>query len=128
MDWKEFFKPSVGKVILFLILIGGLNYFVVPIFFGGVSDARILVGVPLGFYPVGSFSCVGISPCNPPVVEFSYVNFIIDLIFWYLISCLFVAWYKVAVSKNHKIWSIFCLVITFILFLILLLLLSLFLQ
>jgi len=62
---------------------GGLNYLIISTMH--VQDARILVGLPLGFWPIGSFMLL---PGKiPPIVEFSWINFIIDIIFWYLISC-----------------------------------------
>ena len=57
-----------------------------------VLDARILIGLPLGFWPIGSFMMVPGAP-TPPTVEFSWINFIVDIIFWYLISCGVVALY-----------------------------------
>jgi hypothetical protein len=92
MDLKEFFKPTLVKIIIFIILMAGLNYWIISN--THVMDARILVGAPLGFYPIGSFMIWDSTAPPPPSVEFSYVNLIIDLIFWYIISCLLVAWYK----------------------------------
>ena len=95
MEWKEFFKPTIGKVIIFFILMGGLNYLIISSIY--VSDARILIGLPLGFWPIGSFYLQ--SGDIPPIVEFSWVNFIIDIIFWYLIACGIIAFYKIIRKK-----------------------------
>ena len=95
MGCKEFFKPTIGKVILFLILMGGLNYLIISTTY--VSDARIVIGSPLGFWPIGSFYLQ--SGDIPPIVEFSWVNFIIDIIFWYLISCGIVSLYRIIRKK-----------------------------
>jgi hypothetical protein len=92
MNWKEFFKPTVGKIILFIVLMGGLNYLIISTIH--VLDARILIGLPLGFYPKGSFYCPSTTTCVPPPVEFSWFNFIFDIIFWYLISCLIIFIYR----------------------------------
>ena len=90
MDWKNFFKPTIAKIIIFLLLMGGLNYWIISSTY--VLDARILVGIPLGFWPVGSFMARPNVPA-PPIVEFSWINFIIDVVFWYLISCGVIALY-----------------------------------
>jgi len=90
MNWKEFFKPTIVKVVLFLILMGGLNYYIIST--SDVLDARELFGSPLGFWPIGSFYVQAGGP-TPPVVEFSWTNFIIDIVFWYLVSCVLVAVY-----------------------------------
>ena len=70
---------------------GGLNYWIISTTY--VLDAVSLIGFPLGFWPVGSFY-VQIGGPIPPAVEFSWANFIIDIVFWYLVSCILVAWYK----------------------------------
>lgn len=90
MKWKTFFRPTISKIILFLILMGGLNYLIISTTY--ILDARILVGLPLGFWPIGSFMMWQGAP-TPPTVEFSWINFIIDIAFWYLISCVVVALY-----------------------------------
>ncbi|MBI2543210.1 MAG: hypothetical protein HYW24_03430 [Candidatus Aenigmarchaeota archaeon] len=64
-------KPTVGKIILFLILMAGINYFFIPNY---VSHGGVLGGTPLKFWPVGTG------------VEFLWLNFIIDIVFWYLAS------------------------------------------
>ncbi|MBI5061213.1 MAG: hypothetical protein HZB67_02770 [Candidatus Aenigmarchaeota archaeon] len=90
MNWKSFFKPTISKIIIFLILMGGLNYVLISGM--TVADARILVGSPLGFWPIGSFMAIEGAPA-PPTVEFSWVNLIVDIIFWYLVSCGVIALY-----------------------------------
>ena len=85
MKLKEFFKPSISKIILFILLMGVLNYIIISSTI--VFDARILVGFPLGFWPVGSFMVWLANTQILPIVEFSWLNFIIDMIFWYIISC-----------------------------------------
>jgi len=86
MKWKEFLKPTIGKIIIFLLLMGGLNFLIITTTI--VTGGRILVGLPLGFYPIGSFFCQPNTVCVPPPVEFSWINFMIDIAFWYLVSCL----------------------------------------
>ncbi len=95
MGWKTFLRPTIGKVVLFLLLMGGLNYLIISS--THILDARILVGIPLGFWPVGSFMAAATT--SPPSVEFSWTNFVIDVIFWYLISCGIVTLYH-KIKKN----------------------------
>ena len=97
MNWKEFLKPDWIKIVIFVILMGGLNYFIIST--TEILDARILVGLPLGFWPKGSFYVQSGGPI-PPTVEFSSINFIIDIIFWYLISCVIVFVYRKTKKKN----------------------------
>jgi len=84
MDWETFFKPTIERIVIFLMLMGGLNYLIIST--THVIDARVLVGLPLGFWPIGSFMVWPGAPA-PPIVEFSWVNFVLDAMFWYLISC-----------------------------------------
>ncbi len=90
MDIKQFFQPTYGKLLLFLILMGGLNYAYISVI--GVTDARVLVGLPYGFWPMGSAMILPGRP-SPPTVEFSWINFILDMIFWYLASSVITAVY-----------------------------------
>jgi hypothetical protein len=97
MKWKEFFKPTKGKIItvfaIFLILYA-LNFFYPYIILS--SFYRILT---LGKIEVlGNFYIVLNYIVNPSYPAFQYVsinNFIIDLVnlpllllYWYLLSCL----------------------------------------
>ena len=94
MNWKEFLNLTKGKTILFLILIGGINY----LWISGmrVMDAIILVGLPLSFWPVGSGFYIADTPgaIIPQAPTFSVVNFGIDVVFWYLISCSIISIYN----------------------------------
>jgi len=84
MELKEFFKPTIAKIALFLALMAIPNYLLIST--SGVEDARILVGLPLGFWPIGSFFATAGAPA-PPTVEFSWINFGINAVFWYFLSC-----------------------------------------
>lgn len=97
MDFKEFLKPTAEKIISFLVSMGGLNYFWIS--GSGVSDATALIGLPLGFWPIGSFRATYNSQL-PPRIEFSSLNFSIDAIFWYLMSCLIISAYYKFKPKN----------------------------
>jgi nitric oxide reductase large subunit len=84
MNWKQFLKPNMTKLVIFIVLMSTVNYFVISN--TTIRDARILVGLPLAFWPVGSFFAQ--TGTSTPSVEFSAVNFFADLVFWYLVSCL----------------------------------------
>jgi len=90
MDWKEFIKPDRRKLVLFCITFCGINYFCIST--NNVLDARELFGLPLPFYPKGSFF-LGFGE-SPPTVEFSWFNFILDIIFWYLIASIVFYFYN----------------------------------
>ena len=98
-NFKEFFKPTIANIILFLILIGGLNYLIISNTF--IDDATILVGIPLGFYPVGS-TYVQYGKPMPTIPNFSVINFIIDIIFWYVISAVIINLYFFAGKDIRK--------------------------
>ena len=83
MGWKEFSKPTIGKIILFIILMGGLNWWIISSYV--ILDAMALVGLPLGFYPIGGFMEWPDKPA-PPTLEFSWFNLTIDVLFWYVVS------------------------------------------
>lgn len=83
MDWKDFFKPSKGKIILFVILFAVINYVWISSMI--VLDAKVLMGLPLPFLPKGSFMLSTIDT-PPPEVNFSVMNFLLDIVFWYLLS------------------------------------------
>jgi len=101
MGWKEFLKPDWRKILLFIITMGGLNYFWITGTL--VCDARILVGLPLGFYPIGSFM-IWPGSSTPSNVEFSWINFAIDILFWYILACtIFYAYDAIKNKRKTKI-------------------------
>ncbi|MCX6776804.1 MAG: hypothetical protein NTY73_02440 [Candidatus Micrarchaeota archaeon] len=99
MTWKEFLMPDWRKVILFIITTIGVNYYIISTTV--ILDARILVGLPLGFWPVGS-NFIRAGEQIPPSVDFSFTNLIIDVIFWYLLSCIIVWTYDKLKKKPEK--------------------------
>ena len=85
MNWRYFFKPHWSKILFFILTMGGLNYWIISTTHS--LDARVLVGLPLGFYPIGSFK-EWYEGMKIPTVEFSWLNFILNIVFWYLFACL----------------------------------------
>ena len=87
MKFKDFFKPTTGKVILTIILF---------VFLGFLSSLVTDVarhGFPLIYYEKG------LMPCPPSTLicdrspDFNFFYLLIDLIIWYLVICLIVFTY-----------------------------------
>jgi len=83
MNWKEFLKPSIKKIAIFLLLfiaISFIIYFFVytPWIIADFTYTLAPFGIPLTIW--SDFLISG----------FSWINFIIDIVFWYLVSCLIV--------------------------------------
>ncbi len=98
VDWNEFVKPDLGKGIIFA-LFAGANYFLIN--FMTVMDARKLVGLPLGFYPIGSRYCPNVNNC-PPGPEFSILNLILNIVIWYAIACIIIYAYNQLFKKSAR--------------------------
>lgn len=90
MNWKEFFKPTIKKIIFFIILfiltslIPSRSFIIVESFCGypdGIclDEAR---GLPISYYQLASG---GIGGWNYGGLIYPFL--VIDLIFWYLVSC-----------------------------------------
>lgn len=94
MDWKNFLRPNLVKIILcialFLISTLFSNYFWLMIIdlTSGPFDSMIVGtthGFPLPFYAnLECFSC-NLSEMNVEMI--SYPTMLIDIIFWYIIAC-----------------------------------------
>ncbi|MCK4730783.1 MAG: hypothetical protein KAT28_05690 [Candidatus Aenigmarchaeota archaeon] len=96
MDWKEFFKLTIGKIILFLVLMVGINYTIISETYPP-DGSDILAGVPLAFYPIKNSVLDSI---DIPHITFSYENFIIDILFWYGVSGILFFLYNKFISKT----------------------------
>ena len=101
MDWKEFLKPDLRKILVFVIL--SLILYFIPI--DASYESWDVQGLPIPAYicykgeeltPFVSFWLINMPmpPCG-----FIYQFLIIDLIFWYLLSCLIV-WVYNKVKKK----------------------------
>jgi len=99
MSWKEFLKPDWRKIVITLALIGlSFLYIYEPL----IADAyEAYRGLPLFYwkYFVGAGPLIEGMEVPEPVTEFLYFNLIIDLIFWYLLSCLII-WIYDKVKKK----------------------------
>ncbi|MCX6815981.1 MAG: hypothetical protein NT120_03970 [Candidatus Aenigmarchaeota archaeon] len=91
MNWMDFLKPTKGKIILFLVLVFVLNYFIIS-FVPVAQTGLVLAGIPLGFWLVGG-SGLGNLKLDASV-NFSPTNFVVDLIFWYFVSCVIAEMYQ----------------------------------
>ncbi len=94
MDAVSFFKPTIPTVIIFIVLFILTFMFLPTIYMGG--PARF--GYPMSFFTFGG--CYG-PPAGPPIncwntEIYSWSSFIIDIIIWYLVSCVIVT------HKNRK--------------------------
>ena len=75
---KEFLKPDLRKIVIFLILFLISSF--LRDFYKGL-EVSTKYGFPIMFYHWDYYA---------KTTEFNFVGFIIDFIFWYLISCLIV--------------------------------------
>jgi biotin transporter BioY len=99
MGWKEFFKPTIGKIVIFLILFFLTSY--IWMNYKTLLPEEIpKFGVPFGFYSKAT-SYIGME-YEKPIIYFNFLNLIIDLIFWCLISCLIILIYNKLKIKNKK--------------------------
>ena len=96
MNWKEFLKPTLIKVILFLILFIPTSLFLTR----STSKSTWSVGFPFGIYSciVGDNSPMcSISP-SYEFMNFNLSNYagwmleglLLNIIIWYLVSCLII--------------------------------------
>jgi len=99
MTLKQFLKPDWRKIVITLALISlSFLYIYEPVVLDAYEAYR---GLPLFYwkYFVGTGLLIeGMKPPEP-VTEFLYFNLIINLIFWYLVSCLIV-WIYDKVKKK----------------------------
>jgi len=89
MNWKEFFKPDWRKILIFLVLFILSSLASIKIYLCnmmGIGPCPIGYGFPLEFlYPILDFK--------------NLINLLIDIIFWYLLSCLII-WIYDKVKKK----------------------------
>lgn len=89
MNWKEFLKPDLRKIVVFIILFISSSF----IYFN--TDFYFL-GFPMSFYV--RTPCFGLT-CPGWIWGFSLQYLLVDLVIWYLVSCLIV-WIYDKVKKK----------------------------
>ena len=106
MSFKEFIKPTIVKIILFVVLFGFFSYFFGnPYLFAfcdpcGCYDTW---GSPLHFAEesaVGGVFAGQEFSCGTRITNFRFWYLITDIIFWFLLSCLIVFAYNKVKSKR----------------------------
>lgn len=84
MNLKEFFKLTKRKIIFTIVLFG---FSIMVSFFLIYFEIYLLeLGIPLTFYYLPIDLPLDVDLSNN-VSNFSYLNFLIDIIFWHIISC-----------------------------------------
>ncbi len=86
MNYKKFLKflkPTKKKIFIWLGLFFGTGY-IMYLFSFTFTDVPPFFGFPIPFYLFGGGTLTGVV-----LSEFDFSFFIIDVIFWYIISCLF---------------------------------------
>jgi len=102
MGWKGCFKPTIWKVILFLILFVLSFYASTRIFMIGGGPSTF--GYPFQFFQGSGCYIVpeaDINNCWETKIT-SYLGLIGDIIIWYLIACLIILGYKKIRKKRLK--------------------------
>jgi len=98
MNYKEFFKPTIRKIILFVLIFGFSSTYI------GISNFECYPcpcgskwGYPLIFLERNLVeSNLNEKPinCGTWVTSYTFSNFVIDFISWYFISCLIIWFYR----------------------------------
>ena len=85
MNWKEFIKPTIGKIIILIVAIVLTSIFNTATFCPGCTQAAF--GFPFTIYEVP-----GCEPVPPsfecPGARIVYSGLIFNLAIWYIVSCL----------------------------------------
>ena len=97
MDWKEFFKPNLAKIILFIILFAFFTFLPTGFIKDIMSSFKVFpqihsLGLPISFYDQRlcySTWVIGHETVNCPYA-FSIIKLLVDVAFWYLISTLII--------------------------------------
>ena len=86
MNLNEFIKPTIGKIILTITLFIVITYLFQYLI---ITYDATLIGFPSAFY-TSSCGFKGTENCE----SFKIINFILDIAFWYLISCILISLIK----------------------------------
>jgi len=93
MNWKEFLKldwRKIGLIIYFMLL---------SLFYQVSKDNRIYMGFPLSYYYKEIFDLPLFDLLPPYLGQILIVPLLLDIIFWYLLSCL-IFWVYDKVKKK----------------------------
>jgi len=89
MNWREFFKLDLSKIILFILF-----FVLFSLFLAGRGTTCIEGGLVIGF-PISFFL-----KCNDFAKNiFETISFIIDMVFWYVVTIMAVYLYKIIRKK-----------------------------
>ena len=88
MNWKEFFKIDLRKILLALIIFGIIVVFFLP------AKVNVLCKPGAPCNPINDFISISEISTNPRFVTINYVYLTIELLVSYLISCSFIVTYN----------------------------------
>ena len=97
---KEFVKPKLSKIIVFLILFALLSVVMPGLSFqtgGSRSCPGYSIGAPVVFFG----ECTNFLTKNT-VRNFNVIWLLVDVLFWYLISCTLIVLYSLIKNKIHN--------------------------
>jgi len=84
INWKEFFKPTILKLIITFLY----AYFLVPVVSYDNGIRCVKAPCPSGWATLFEYSMGKLT--NEYIFGFSLINLVIGFIVWYLISCVLV--------------------------------------
>ena len=99
MNVKEFLKPTLVKIIIFVILLSAFSILFTASEGGGFGSTTHFINFPISSgIEYGQTSCLidgagnNLAPgCEPGTIfDINYPELIFNLIFWYVVSCLIV--------------------------------------
>jgi hypothetical protein len=83
MNWKNYFKPTAKRVLVFIALLIVTGY-ITYLISSTATEALLSFGFPLPFYTFGGITMT----FTYQAPQFDVIYFLIDAIIWYVISCL----------------------------------------
>jgi len=101
MNWKGFFKPDWRRLVVFF----ALNFLFLTSFWSAFTQPEIYdvfdgIFTPFGFLLHGMFN-YNIHFIFSDMFVFTALSYILDLIYWYFLACLFVAVYDKLRGRNQ---------------------------
>jgi len=109
MNLKQFLKPDWRKIVIFVVVsivlslfpltLGSIDFFVNQLFIKVPMRSGVVQGIPIPFYFCMLGGVVVYPEVSGLVCNFIYYIFIIDILIWYILSCLIV-WIYDKVNKK----------------------------